>query len=108
MSPLVALDVAYEVISAVRAPLARIAAQDAPLADQLRRAAQSVALNRAEGSGRAGRDRARFYRTAHGSHLETRASLRIAACLGYVAEDEIAAADAVADRLGALLWGLTR
>ena len=108
MSPLVALEVAYEVICAVRAPLARIAAQDAPLADQLRRAVQSVALNLAEGSGRVGRDRARFYRTAHGSHRETRSALRIAACLGYVGDDEIAAADAVADRLGALLWGLTR
>ena len=103
-----ALELSYDVIGALQAPLARIAAADGSLADQLRRAAQSVALNLAEGSGRAGRDRTRCYRIAQGSHLEARANLRIAERSGYLAADEFAAVDRLADRLAGMLWALTR
>lgn len=106
--PFLALELSYDLISAVRAPLARIAAADASLADQLRRAAQSVSLNLAEGSGRRDRDRVRCYRIAQGSHLEARACLRVAERLGYLAADEYAAVDRLADRLAGMLWRLAR
>ena len=58
--------------------------RDRSLADQLRRAAQSVVLNVAEARGSdAGNARARFA-TACGSAKETRAALHIAADWGYL------------------------
>jgi four helix bundle protein len=48
----------------------RLAARDAALADQLRRAAQSVPLNIAEGNRRSGRDRKYRFRIALGSAAE--------------------------------------
>ena len=55
-----------------------------PLARQLRRAASSVVLNIAEGSGSSGGNRTARYRTALGSARETLACLRVAEACGYV------------------------
>jgi four helix bundle protein len=57
---------------------------DPDLARQLRRAASSVALNIAEGSGSFGRVRLQRYRTALGSARETCSCLRVALAWGYV------------------------
>ena len=51
---------------------------------QLRRAASSVVLNLAEGSGSFGRVRTQRYRTALGSARETLSCLRVAEAFGYV------------------------
>jgi len=57
------------------------------LTDQLRRAAVSIPSNIAEGNGRTtNRDYAHFLGIARGSLYETLTQLRIAQCLGYVAE----------------------
>ena len=70
---------------AVARPLIRaIAEQDRDLGNQLTRAAQSVALNLAEGSGSAGGVRRARYRTALGSARETVACLHVAERFGYV------------------------
>jgi four helix bundle protein len=50
-------------------------------ADQLRRASASVALNVAEACGKDGADRARFFRIARGSALESAAALRVLCAL---------------------------
>jgi four helix bundle protein len=64
------------------------------LADQLRRAASSIALNIAEGWGRkTKKDFGRFVSNAIGSTLEVIASLKIAQNLGYIKEDEIQVLD---------------
>lgn len=54
------------------------------LADQLRRAALSVPLNIAEGSGKTTRDGARFYTIARGSALECAATLDVLEALGAI------------------------
>jgi len=101
-----AYDLALEYIRALRDPIRILREHDPAEADQLQRAANSVARNIAEGSGRFGRDRRQFRRTAYGSLLETIASLDIAAANEWLAAD--VPARAIADRLGAALWPLVK
>ena len=77
---------------------------DPKLADELRRATTSIALNTAEGSGRSGRSGPHHYDIAYGSKREVEAAILIAQAWGYVAEEEAAKALEIADRLGAMLW----
>ena len=77
-------DVMLEVLRDVRPLIAAIARRDANLADQLTRAATSVLLNIAEGSGHQGRARANRYRIALGEARETLSSLLAAEALGYI------------------------
>jgi four helix bundle protein len=72
------------VIRSMRGALGAIDKRDADLARQLRRAASSVVLNIAEGSGSLGRVRTVRYRTALGSARETLACLQTAEAFGYV------------------------
>jgi four helix bundle protein len=73
-----------EFIAMIRPLLRAIAAQDRDLGNQLTRAAQSVVLNLAEGSGSAGGVRRARYRTALGSAREVVACLQVAERFGYV------------------------
>ena len=73
-----------EAIVAMRPMLACIERSDSDLARQLRRAASSVVLNLAEGSGSFGRVRTARYRTALGSARESFACLRSAEAFGYI------------------------
>ena len=62
----------------------RVPRGHATLADQLRRAALSVPLNIAEGTGKGDRDAARFYTIARGSALECAAILDVFEALAVV------------------------
>jgi four helix bundle protein len=73
-----------DAMRAMRAMIGAIEKRDPDLARQLRRAASSVVLNVAEGSGSFGRVRTVRYRTALGSARETLACLRVGEALGYV------------------------
>jgi len=96
---------ALGLVAGLRPVLAGLMKADRALADQLRRAASSVALNIAEGNRRAGRDRAHFFRIAAGSAAEVRAALDVARAWGMV--EATPKAEAELDRVLAMLWRLT-
>jgi four helix bundle protein len=77
-------DVMLDAISTMRPMVGAIERKDRDLASQLRRAASSVVLNLAEGSGSFGGVRTQRYRTALGSARETMSCLLVAERFGYV------------------------
>jgi four helix bundle protein len=78
------------------------------LLDQLRRAALSVPLNIAEGTGRFGRDAVRFYTIARGSALESAAILDALEALGLVDTPALEGGREMLDRVVAMLTVMTR
>jgi four helix bundle protein len=97
-----------ELVTCLRPLVPRIKRRDRSLADQLVRAASSVALNIAEAEySDPGNKRARFY-TAAGSANETLAALRLAVAWGYFPAPEADAAAALIGRILSMLWRLTR
>ncbi|HEY6728582.1 MAG TPA: four helix bundle protein [Polyangiaceae bacterium] len=98
----------FEVIENLRPLVARIRRHDRSLADQLMRAATSVALNIAEGDvSEAGNQRSRFF-TAAGSANESLAALRVAIAWGYLGADEAGDAAQLLGRVLAMLRKLAR
>ena len=85
-----------------------IRAQDAKLADQLRRAAQSVVLNIAEGRGNKGKNAELRFATACGSAKEVRAALGVAGDWGYIESHRVTQLDRRLDRVCAITWCLSR
>jgi four helix bundle protein len=77
------------------------------LADEVGRAAESVALNISEGRQRAGLDRADLFRRAAGSASELTTALRIARACGYISAADFDAVETALDRVRAMLWRLT-
>ena len=76
-------DVMIQAIAELKTVLPAIESCDRDLGRQLRRAASSVALNLAEGSGSSGGTRRERYRNALGSAREVGACLDVAEAFGY-------------------------
>lgn len=84
-------------------------AREDRLADQLRRAADSVALNIAEGSSKGTlRDYRRYLDTSRGSLTEVRTAVRIAYGAGLIEEMLYQEIVACADETARTLYGLIR
>jgi four helix bundle protein len=99
---------AQEVVRELPPLLQSIREHDKKLADQLKRAAQSVVLNIAEGRGNdAGNARLRFA-TACGSAKEVRAALSVATDWGYIEARRTAHLDERLDQVCAITWCLSR
>jgi len=80
---LVAYTVALDLIRGLRPVVAELRKHSPDAANQVERAASSVALNLAEGSRRSGRDPKRFFDMAHGSASEIRGALDVADAWGW-------------------------
>ena len=80
-------DEMLDAIRSMRGALGAIDKRDADLARQLRRAASSVVLNIAEGSGSSGGTRRERYRNALGSAREVVACIDVARAWGYADVD---------------------
>jgi four helix bundle protein len=96
-----------ELIETLRPVIPRIKARDRALADQIVRAASSVALNIGEAEhSDPGNKRARFF-TAAGSAGETLQALHVASGWGYLSARDRDNATALLRRIIAILWNLT-
>lgn len=103
-----ALELILSVIPVVRPLVARLRYVERNLADRLRRAVTSIALDLAEADGnRLGNRRLRLL-TAHGSANEAKVALRIAVAGGYVERHDVDQPMAVIDRVGAMTWSRLR
>jgi four helix bundle protein len=97
---------AREVVRELGPVLGLVRARDKPLAEQLRRAAQSVVLNIAEARGSdAGNARARFA-TACGSAKEVRAALHVATDWSYLERTTATLLEQRLDTVCAITWSL--
>jgi len=103
---LVALQVAEDAAVEVIALMRGLPAAMRTYQDQAVRASASAVLNLAEGTGRRGRDRRRFWQVAHASTKEAMSAVRIAVRVQAVDQQTGQRVLALLDRLGALTYGL--
>ena len=103
-----ALEISLVVLEQLAPIEARLRQKRKSLADEVGRAAESVALNISEGRQRAGLDRADMFRRAAGSASELTTALRIAKARGYITAADFGVVDGPLDRVRAMLWRLTR
>jgi four helix bundle protein len=80
----------------------------ADLVDQLRRAALSVPLNIAEGSGKFNRDARRYYGIARGSALECAAIFDALEAMALLGKGELNEGRDLLERVVSMLTGLIR
>lgn len=99
-----ALELMLAIIPSARVLVAKVRVSDRHLADQLRRAVTSIALNLGEADGNRDGNRRLRLETAHGSANEAKVALRIAVAWGYLAQTEIDEVFAIIDRVGAMTW----
>jgi four helix bundle protein len=102
-----ALEVSLTVLEQLAPIEVKLRQRRKSLADQVGRAAESIALNVGEARARAGLDRADLFRRAAGSASELTAALRIARARGHITAHELDSVEAPLDRVRAMLWRLT-
>ena len=103
---LIAHDKALEAAGESIALALKVPAPLKSIADQVIRAANSVAANLAEGQGRIGRDRAHFWRIAYASAREVDSHLQLLSRAGVVDSRRAAKALATFDEVRAMTWRL--
>jgi four helix bundle protein len=106
-SKFVALEVSLELTEILGPTLITLKRRNKDLADQAKRALQSVALNLAEGSRSQGGNRTRAFWIAAGNLEELLTALRVAVNFGEIDESTTAQAGPLLERLRGLVWGLT-
>ncbi len=103
---MIVLESTFVLVGELRDVLAAVSRKDRSLADQMRRAAQSVVLNCAEAQHARGKRSVDRFSIAYGEASELKAALRLAALFGYadVGEQVIQRCDEVC----AMLYRLSR
>jgi four helix bundle protein len=101
----IAYEVSLDVIRSLRTVVSCVERHDRDLADQLKRAASSVALNLSEGQRLTKGNTHKHYSIAHGSANEVKAALQTAIAWGWL--EDASEPLRHLDRLLALLWRLT-
>ena len=86
----------------------RVPKGNGDIVDQLRRAALSIPLNIAEGSGKFSRDAVRFYTIARASALECAAILDALQAMAVFDEPDLKQARELLERIVSMLTGLIR
>jgi four helix bundle protein len=105
---LVVQQLTLDTIASLRPLVGRVRRHDRSLAQQLQRAASSIALNMGEAAySDPGNRRARFH-TAAGSAGETRTAVQVAVAWGYLSESQARPLLEMLDRIVAMLWRLSR
>jgi four helix bundle protein len=103
-----ALELSIELIGTLQPLMARIKQRDKSLADQIARAATSIALNLGEAEmSDPGNRKARLF-TAAGSANETLTALRVAVAWRHLSTSQRAPAALLLRRINAILWKMTR
>jgi four helix bundle protein len=97
----------FDILRSLTPMIRQIASHDASLADQIRRAGASVALNLAEGRGSAGRNAKARFHNALGSLREVQAALEVACAFEYAAAIDSDLAYRIDSAL-AMIFGLIR
>ena len=100
-----AYPVTLQIIRALTKLVEEIGKHDRDLADQIRRAINSVLLNLNEGRKNKGGNQTRFFAYASGSNSEVRAALEGAEAWGWIVIPEDV--KALLDRNAAMLWRLS-
>ena len=100
-----AYPVTLQIIRSLSGLVDELARHDRDLADQIKRASNSVLLNLNEGRKNRGGNQTRFFAYASGSNSEVRAALDAAAAWGWI--DIPADVAALLDRNAAMLWRLS-
>ena len=101
-------ELSIQLIETLRPLVGRVKGRDKSLADQLTRAASSVALNIGEAQhSDAGNRRARLF-TAAGSASESLIAVRVAVAWGYLDPKDVKGAMGLLDRILAILWRMRR
>ena len=103
---LIAHTTALEAAGLALALARRVPAPFKSIADQVIRAASSVAANLSEGHGRVGRDRFNHWRIAYGSAKEVDTFLRLLANAGVVNHAQANVALDLFDQVRAMTWRL--
>jgi len=99
---------ALSVVELSRPLVEAIQRKDRDLANQLRRAISSIALNLSEGFGCAGGNARLRFETARGSLNEAEAGIHVAVAWGYVSHAASNAALESMHALGGRVYGLVR
>ena len=98
---------ALNLIAELRPLVERLRQRDREQALQLKKAANSILANVAEGSRRQGRDRLHCWTIAAGSAAEVQVQIQAALAWGDLTQDLCHKALALLDRALAMLWRMT-
>ena len=101
------LELSYQLIESLREPWRVLRTKDPDLAKQLRRAANSISSNLAEGRRRKGKDRIYHWVVAAGSADEVQSHLRQSKAWGDMKESQLNVSLELVDRILAITWKLT-